>query len=106
MVKLRGWRARAAVAGAIVLTLLLCDWSRPPERQLSARFLLGAIAQYQAHLSPWLPSLGVRCRFQPTCSRYAQAVIARDGALKGSARAAWRILRCGPWTPRGTRDEP
>ena len=26
--------------------------------------------------------------------------------LLGSLRAGWRILRCGPWTPRGTRDLP
>jgi putative component of membrane protein insertase Oxa1/YidC/SpoIIIJ protein YidD len=33
-------------------------------------------------------------------------VIRRDGALVGSARAGWRVLRCGPWTPAGTPDPP
>lgn len=60
---------------------------------------------YQARLSGLLPS-GIRCRFEPTCSRYAEAAIARDGALRGGARAAWRIARCGPWTPQGTVDPP
>lgn len=91
-----------------LLVVLLAAWdlSRPPARQLSARLLLAGIAVYQAHGSRWMSAAGVRCRFEPTCSRYAQAVIRRDGALVGSLRAGWRILRCGPWTPRGTRDLP
>jgi putative membrane protein insertion efficiency factor len=48
----------------------------------------------------------LRCRFTPTCSRYAEVVIARDGLLKGGAETARRLLRCGPWTPLGTVDEP
>jgi putative membrane protein insertion efficiency factor len=68
--------------------------------------LLGGIHLYQATLSPHMPALGVRCRFRPTCSHYAEGAIARYGALSGSLRAAWRILRCGPWTPVGTYDPP
>lgn len=95
------------LAAALMPCLLLAlDLARPPERQLSARVLLGGISIYRDHGSVWTRRLGVRCRFEPTCSRYAQLVIARDGALVGSLRAGWRILRCGPWTPRGTRDEP
>jgi putative component of membrane protein insertase Oxa1/YidC/SpoIIIJ protein YidD len=50
--------------------------------------------------------LGVGCRFTPTCSRYAEGAVRRDGALVGTARAVWRIARCGPWTPAGTHDPP
>ncbi len=67
---------------------------------------LAAIHAYQRTLSPIAARAGVRCRFTPTCSRYAEAVIARDGLLRGGAKAITRILRCGPWTPFGTRDEP
>ena len=50
--------------------------------------------------------LGVRCRFTPTCSHYGAGAIAKYGAWKGSWLAAWRVLRCGPWTPMGTYDPP
>ena len=49
---------------------------------------------------------GLRCRFAPTCSRYAEAVIVRDGVVRGGLKALTRIARCGPWTAPGTRDEP
>ena len=65
--------------------------------------LTAAIRVYRVLFSGWL---GGQCRFYPTCSRYAAEVLARDGALVGNARAAWRILRCAPWTPAGTLDPP
>ncbi|HKB09230.1 MAG TPA: membrane protein insertion efficiency factor YidD [Vicinamibacterales bacterium] len=67
---------------------------------------LASIHGYQRALSPVAARIGWRCRFTPTCSRYAEAVIARDGVIRGGARALARIARCGPWTPAGTRDEP
>ena len=78
----------------------------PPALQHSARLLLATIDGYQAVLSPRLGAAGVTCRFTPTCSRYAEAVVRRDGTLVGTARAARRLLRCGPWTPAGTVDPP
>ncbi len=98
-------RRLLAVIGVLALLLGL-DLMRAPGRQLSARALLGAIHLYQATLSPRLPALGVRCRFQPTCSRYAEGAIRKHGALLGTLRAVARIGRCGPWTPAGTVDPP
>ena len=68
--------------------------------------LLTVIDLYQSSLSPQMETAGVRCRFEPTCSHYAKAVIRRDGALLGSWRAGLRVARCGPWTPAGTLDQP
>lgn len=100
-------RRRALLAAAVLLLALVgLDLARAPERQVSARFLLGAIHLYQATLSPRMPALGVRCRFTPTCSRYAEGAIRKHGALVGSLYAAARIARCGPWTPQGTYDPP
>ena len=99
-------RRRLALALLALVLLLALDLVRPPARQWSARGLLGAIHLYQATLSPRLGALGVRCRFTPTCSRYAEGAIRRHGALAGSLRAGWRVLRCGPWTPAGTVDPP
>ena len=67
---------------------------------------LGSIHIYQRALAPAAARIGLRCRFTPTCSRYAETVIARDGAVLGGVRALRRIARCGPWTARGTRDDP
>ena len=67
---------------------------------------LGSIHVYQRAFAPAAARIGLRCRFTPTCSRYAETVIARDGAVLGGVRALRRIARCGPWTARGTRDDP
>jgi len=99
-------RRRARLVVGLLLALAGLDLSRPPERQWTARAELAAIGAYQRRLSPWLERGGVACRFEPSCSRYAAAAIRADGALTGSARAAWRVLRCGPWTPAGTPDPP
>jgi putative membrane protein insertion efficiency factor len=67
---------------------------------------LAAIHTYQRTLSPLAAQAGLRCRFTPTCSRYAERVIVRDGVVRGGWRAIRRVARCGPWTPMGTVDEP
>jgi uncharacterized protein len=89
-----------------VLVLLAVDLARPAPRQLSARLLLAGIGWYRSTLSPVARAMGVRCRFEPSCSRYGAAVIAEDGALIGVVRTLWRIGRCGPWTQAGTHDPP
>lgn len=99
-------RRRALATGALLLALLVWDVSRPPPRQWSARLLLGGIHVYQATLSDRLPALGVQCRFEPTCSRYAEVAIREGGAVRGAWRALGRLARCGPWTPAGSVDPP
>jgi len=99
-------RGAGRLALGVLLLLAGFDLARAPERQWTARAELAAIAAYQRSLSPLLARGGVRCRFEPSCSRYAAAVIRADGALAGSARALWRVLRCGPWTAAGTLDPP
>jgi uncharacterized protein len=99
-------RRKVWIALAVLLLALGLDLSRAPENQLSARFLLGSIHLYQVTLSPRLGDLGVRCRFKPSCSHYGEGAIRKYGAWTGSWKTAWRILRCGPWTPAGTVDVP
>lgn len=62
--------------------------------------LTGVIRLYQRFLSPLL---GQNCRFHPTCSQYAIEALRTHGVLRGSALAAWRILRCQPFC-RGGHD--
>ena len=67
---------------------------------------LGGIHGYQRALAPLAGRIGVRCRFTPSCSTYAEAVIARDGLARGGWKALTRIARCNPLTSIGTRDDP
>ena len=99
-------RRRWLVAGIVLVLGLGLDLSRPPAAQVSARMLIAGIDVYQATLSKLMPAAGVNCRFEPTCSHYAEGSIRRYGALEGTGKAFWRILRCGPWTEKGTVDPP
>ncbi|MCH9650762.1 MAG: membrane protein insertion efficiency factor YidD [Deltaproteobacteria bacterium] len=94
-----------AVVGLAVV-LLAADLARPPARQVSTAALLFGIDVYQGTLSRLLRSSGAQCRFEPTCSHYGEEAIRKHGALRGSAKAARRVLRCGPWTPPKTVDPP
>lgn len=99
-------RARLKAVFAVALILWGWDLSRAPERQLTARVMLGGIHIYRRALSPVVSSAGVVCRFEPSCSRYAEVSIRKHGALRGGWVSAVRIARCGPWTPAGTVDQP
>ena len=67
---------------------------------------IAGIHFYQRRVSPLAARAGIRCRFTPTCSRYAEIVIAKDGVVRGSWESLKRVARCGPWTPDGTIDLP
>ena len=56
--------------------------------------LLALIRFYRKHISPLFPP---RCRYTPTCSRYAQEAIEKYGPWKGSFLAIKRIMRCHPF---------
>ena len=62
------------------------------------RILILLIQLYRYTLSPLL---GVRCRFEPSCSLYAIEALQRHGAVKGSWLAARRLSRCHPFHPGG-----
>ncbi|HEY8187842.1 MAG TPA: membrane protein insertion efficiency factor YidD [Pyrinomonadaceae bacterium] len=60
--------------------------------------LIAFLRFYKLVISPFLPP---SCRFFPTCSQYATEAISRYGALRGSALALRRLLRCHPFNPGG-----
>ena len=41
------------------------------------------------------------CRYEPTCSHYAEQAVRRHGVVRGLALAGWRLLRCNPWSKGG-----
>ena len=53
---------------------------------------------YKRNISPTLPPA---CRYEPTCSMYAQAAIEKYGVLRGVPMAVWRLVRCHPWSHGG-----
>jgi uncharacterized protein len=67
---------------------------------------LAGIHGYQRAIAPLAARAGIRCRFTPSCSRYAEIAIARDGALGGGWKSLKRVARCNPLTPMGTREDP
>ena len=67
---------------------------------------IAGIHAYQTAIAPVAAKVGVRCRFAPTCSHYAEAAIARDGLIRGGWKTIRRLARCGPWTAAGTEDGP
>jgi len=89
---------KAAVVIAAV-TLIMVSWE-------GQRLAIGGIHVYQHTLAPLADRTAARCRFTPTCSRYAETVIARDGLVRGGWKTMKRMARCGPWTAMGTRDDP
>jgi putative membrane protein insertion efficiency factor len=41
------------------------------------------------------------CRFNPSCSQYGLEAIEKYGIIKGGFKAAWRVIRCNPWSKGG-----
>ena len=66
--------------------------SAPARRAARAAVSL-PIVVYQRVISPALPR---RCKYEPTCSRYAVHAIREFGILRGLVLAGWRLLRCNP----------
>lgn len=62
------------------------------------RFAIAPIAFYRRVISPGLPR---RCKYEPSCSAYAEQAIREFGILRGSILAAWRLLRCNPFSHGG-----
>lgn len=61
--------------------------------------LIKMIYFYKKYLSP-LKRYGC-CKYYPTCSSYAIEAIEIYGPFKGILLAAWRILRCNPFSKGG-----
>jgi putative membrane protein insertion efficiency factor len=60
--------------------------------------VLAPIELYRRVISPALPQ---RCRYHPSCSRYAVDAVREFGILRGLVLSGWRLLRCNPWSHGG-----
>jgi putative membrane protein insertion efficiency factor len=66
--------------------------------RLARSAVVAPIFVYRYIVSPAIPR---RCKYEPTCSRYALDAIRRYGILRGLVLAGWRLLRCNPWSYGG-----
>lgn len=62
------------------------------------RAVVAPVRIYQRVVSPLLPR---SCRYHPTCSGYAVQAVQELGILRGVVLAAWRLLRCNPFSHGG-----
>ena len=69
-----------------------------PFRRAARAAVLAPVFAYRKLISPALPR---RCKYEPTCSRYAVDAVREYGILRGLVLAGWRLLRCNPWSYGG-----
>jgi uncharacterized protein len=69
----------------------------------AARLLSPLFRAYRIAIAP---AIGPVCRYEPTCSHYAEEAIARFGFLRGAALAGYRLLRCHPFSRGGLDPVP
>ena len=62
------------------------------------KMMVKSIRIYQKYISPMK---GTNCPYIPSCSQYGLEAVEKYGALKGGAMAAWRFLRCNPFSSGG-----
>lgn len=62
------------------------------------RVALALIRGYQLLFSPLFAG---SCRYVPSCSAYAAEAVQRFGAVRGSALALRRLMRCHPFGGHG-----
>lgn len=67
-------------------------------KRLLREFFLLPLHVYRRLISPALPP---RCKYYPSCSSYAVQAVRELGLIRGSILAAWRVVRCNPWSHGG-----
>jgi uncharacterized protein len=67
-------------------------------RRLMLAVVTAPVLLYQRLISPAIPA---RCKYYPSCSSYAVSALRQYGIMRGSVLAAWRVLRCNPFSHGG-----
>ncbi|MEK4303568.1 membrane protein insertion efficiency factor YidD [Oceanobacillus sp. FSL K6-0251] len=70
-----------------------------------SKILISFVRFYQLFISPIKPKR-VKCRFYPTCSKYAILSIQKYGAIKGVKNTINRLKRCRPDNTESCIDYP
>ena len=62
------------------------------------RVVIKMIRMYQRYISPVKMT---KCPYIPTCSNYGLQAVEKYGVIKGGLMAAWRVIRCNPFSRGG-----
>jgi len=65
--------------------------------------LLLLVRTYRRFLSP---VVGPCCRFEPSCSAYAEEALCTHGVLRALGLVVWRLARCQPFARGGLDPVP
>ena len=68
-----------------------------------SKVLVALVRVYQYLVSPMF---GQRCKYYPSCSNYAIEALRVHGVVRGAGFAAWRLLRCNPFSNGGVDPVP
>ncbi len=67
-------------------------------RRIATLPILLPVYAYRKLVSPFIAP---RCRYYPSCSTYAVDALKAYGPIRGSILAAWRLVRCNPFSNGG-----
>jgi hypothetical protein len=68
------------------------------------RFLLLLLVRvYRRFISP---AVGPCCRFEPSCSAYAEEALHTHGLFRAAGLVLWRLARCQPFARGGLDPVP
>ena len=65
------------------------------------KILVFFIEKYQKHISAFLISKGIKCKYYPTCSEYTKQAIIKYGTIKGVFLGIKRFFKCNPFSKGG-----
>jgi uncharacterized protein len=69
-----------------------------------SRLLILMVRAGRIALTPFVAMTSITprvCKYEPTCSHYAEQAIRAHGPVRGTLMAGWRVLRCNPWSRGG-----
>ena len=61
------------------------------------RLLIFLLEKYKKIISPMFKSVGINCKYYPSCSEYMKQAIEKYGCLKGIYLGIKRLIRCNIW---------
>ena len=65
------------------------------------QILIKLIEFYQKRISPLFQSMGINCKYYPSCSEYMKQAISKYGSIKGILLGIRRLLKCNPFSKGG-----
>lgn len=56
---------------------------------------------YQKYISKNFSSIGIKCKYHPSCSEYMKQAVLKYGFIKGVFLGIKRVLKCNPFSKGG-----